>query len=67
MDKLVYFILAAVIFLILFKLFAWLQNAYLPVNYKMDLISLIVILPFISLVSMITPHFMLKSIKGQAN
>lgn len=66
-EKLVYIILSAVIFIILFKFFAWLQNAYLPIHYKMDLISLIIIMPIIAITALITPHFVLKSMKGTAN
>lgn len=62
-EKLIYYLITFFIFFLLFKIVAWLENTYIPLNTQTQLISGIIILPAIVILSFILSNLLLKNLK----
>ncbi|AIY05406.1 hypothetical protein Plano_1441 [Planococcus sp. PAMC 21323] len=62
-EKLIYYLITFVIFFLLFKIFAWMENAYIPLNTQTQLMSGIIILPAIVILSFVLSGLLFKSLK----
>ncbi|ANU12349.1 hypothetical protein BBH88_18775 (plasmid) [Planococcus antarcticus DSM 14505] len=62
-EKLIYYLITFVIFFLLFKIVAWLENAYIPLNTQTQLVSGIIILPTIVILSFVLSSLLFKSLK----
>lgn len=62
-KKLIYFVLTFFIFMLLLKLFGWIENEYLPLNTQTQLISLFIIIPAIVILSFILSSLIFKGLE----
>ncbi|RAZ69587.1 hypothetical protein DP119_02710 [Planococcus maitriensis] len=63
LEKFIYFLISLFVFLLLFKIVAWIANTHIPLNTQAQLISGIIILPVIAVLSIILSNLLVKSIK----
>lgn len=64
MEKFIYFIFVIFIFIVLWKMTASLWDAFIPWNYKTDLIGLFVVIPLLAAAAFILAGVMFKVIKN---
>ncbi|WP_244888159.1 hypothetical protein [[Bacillus] enclensis] len=64
MEKFIYFIFAIFIFIVLWKMTASVWDAFIPWNYKTDLIGLFVVIPLLAAAAFILAGVMIKVIKS---
>lgn len=62
-ERVIFYLISFFIFFLLFKIVAWLENTYIPLNTQSQLISGIVILPAIIILSFILAGLLFKSLK----
>lgn len=62
-EKLIYYLVTFVIFFLLFKFVAWLENAYIPLNTQTQLISGIITIPAIVILSFILSSLLFRGLK----
>lgn len=62
-EKLIYYLITFFIFFLLFKIVAWLENAYIPLNTQTQLISGAIIIPAIVILSFILSSLFFNSLK----
>lgn len=62
-EKLIYYLVTLIIFFLLFKCVAWLENAYIPLNTQTQLISGIIIIPAIMILSFILSSLLFRVLK----
>ncbi|MFL8935223.1 hypothetical protein ACKA06_00360 [Rossellomorea oryzaecorticis] len=63
-EKFIYFIFVIFIFIVLWKMTASLWDAFIPWNYKTDLIGLFVVIPLLAAAAFIIAGVMFKVIKN---
>lgn len=62
-EKAIFYLTTFIIFFLLFKIVAWLENTYIPLNTQTQLVSGIIILPAIVILSFILSSLLFKSLK----
>lgn len=62
-EKLVYYLITFIIFVLLFKIVAWLENTYISLNTQTQLISGIILIPAIVILSFVLSSLLFNSLK----
>ncbi len=62
-EKVVYYLITFFIFFLLFKIVAWLENTYIPLNTQTQLISGIILIPAIVILSFVLSSLLFNSLK----
>ncbi len=63
LRKIVYAVLSIIIFIVLWNVVSWIWNAYVPLNYKTNLLALFVVTPIMLIISYILPSIILEKKK----
>ncbi|WP_226671094.1 hypothetical protein [Metabacillus litoralis] len=63
MEKIIYFVFTLFIFIVLWKITAVLWDAFVPWNYKTDLLGIFVVIPVLFAVSFVFASLSFKFIK----
>ena len=63
-EKVLFFIFTLLIFRVLWEITGFLWNAFVPWNYKTDLLALFVVIPLLFVASLSLTHLSFNIIKG---